>query len=144
MRFLALHVDYFNCKITERGRSPLVEEFTDPETTVENALVVLASVEKADEPSLGAVAEGAAEEIAKLADNVKAEAIVLHPFAHLFGELSSPKAAVQILRMVEERLRGKGLQVTRTPFGWFNTLEIKAKGHPLSRVARIITAEEAS
>ena len=29
--------------------------------------------------------------------------------------------------------------VTRTPFGWFNTLEIRAKGHPLSRVARTIT-----
>ena len=33
--------------------------------------------------------------------------------------------------------------MTRTPFGWFNILDIRAKGHPLSRVARTIGAEEA-
>ena len=32
------------------------------------------------------------------------------------------------------------LQTYRTPFGWFSTLQIDAKGHPLSRVARIVTA----
>ena len=48
MRFLAWHVDYFKCRITERGRSPLVEQYDDPETVVEDALVVLVSVEKGD------------------------------------------------------------------------------------------------
>lgn len=31
-----------------------------------------------------------------------------------------------------------GHTVTRTPFGWFNTLDLQAKGHPLSRVARSV------
>ena len=47
------------------------------------------------------------------------------------------------IQAIEEGLRAKGLAVTRTPFGWFNTLDIRAKGHPLSRVARVISAEEA-
>jgi len=48
-----------------------------------------------------------------------------------------------VLKLVEERLRSGGLAVVRTPFGWFNTLDIRAKGHPLSRVARTISVEEA-
>ena len=143
MRFLAWHVGYFRCNITERGRSPLVEEYDDPETVAENALLVLASVEKGDEAAPETVAERAAAEIAAHAANLKVQTIVLHPFAHLFGQLSRPATAVRVLQTMEEGLRARGLVVPRTPFGWFNTLDIRAKGHPLSRVARIISAEEA-
>ncbi len=138
MRFLAWHVDRFECRITERGRSPLVEEYDDPATVAEEALLVLASVEKKDESAPGRVADEAAAEIAAHAANLKVQTVVLHPFAHLFGQLSKPAVAVQVLKLVEE-----GLRVVRTPFGWFNTLDIQAKGHPLSRVARTISAEEA-
>ena len=141
MRFLAWHVDYFKCSITERGRSPLVEDYDDPETVAEEALLVLASVEKSDEPAPEVVAKRAAAEIAEHAANLKVGTVVLHPFAHLFGELSRPATAVRVLQMAEEELRAGGLAVTRTPFGWFNTLEIRAKGHLLSRVARVISAD---
>jgi len=144
MRFLAWHVDYFKCRITERGRSPLAEEYDEPETVAENALLVLASVEKGDEAAPERVAERAVAEIAAHAASLKVETVVLHPFAHLFGQLSRPAVAVQVLKLVEDGLRARGLAVTRTPFGWFNTLDIRAKGHPLSRVARMIGAEEAS
>jgi threonyl-tRNA synthetase len=142
MRFLAWHVDYFKCRITERGRSPLVEEYDNPETVAEDALLVLASVEKADEAAPETVAGRATTEIAAHAASLKVRTIVLHPFAHLFGQLSRPAVAVRMLQMVEEGLRTRGLAVTRTPFGWFNTLDIRAKGHPLSRVARIVNAKE--
>ena len=55
MRLLAWHVDYFKCRITERGRSPLVEEYDDPETVAEDALLVLISVEKGDEAAPEAI-----------------------------------------------------------------------------------------
>jgi hypothetical protein len=144
MRFLAWHVDRFECRITERGRSPLVEEYEDPETVAEEALLVLASVEKGDEAAPERVADKAVAEIAAHAANLKVQTVVLHPFAHLFGQLSKPAVAVQVLKIVEEGLRARGLAVVRTPFGWFNTLDIQAKGHPLSRVARTISGEEAS
>jgi len=57
MRFLAWHVDRFECRITERGRSPLVEEYDDPETVTGEALLVLASVEKGDEAAPDRVAD---------------------------------------------------------------------------------------
>ncbi len=134
MRLLKLHMDYFQSKITKKGRSKVVENFTNPETTVHEALIVLTSVEKRDETSPGLVSEKAVEEVAKLAHNLKVRTIVLHPFAHLFGTLSNPRTAIEVLKMVEEKLSKRGFHVIRTPFGWFNTLELKAKGHPLSRV----------
>jgi threonyl-tRNA synthetase len=117
----------------------MVEAFSEPATEVFEALLVLASVEKSDEMAPTAVATKAADEIAGLAHTLKTQTIVLHSFAHLFGELSSPQTAIEVLKATESHLRQKNFKVIRTPFGWFNTLDIQAKGHPLSRVARTIT-----
>ncbi len=141
MRFLAIHVDYFCSKITQKGRSKLIEPYDNPTTEVNEALVLLTSVEKGDEAAPERVAELASKEILQLAGNLKVNTVVLHSFAHLFAELSTPETAVQVLKELENRLGEQGLSAIRTPFGWFNTLEIRAKGHPLSRVARIIRAE---
>ena len=140
MRVLIWHVDYFRCEITEKGRSPVVEKYEDPVTEFTEGLLVLASVENADEEQPEAIARNAAAEIAGVAAQVGARRVLLHSFAHLFGELSRPSTAVKVLKLTEGALREQGLEVVRTPFGWFNTLDIRAKGHPLSRVSRIITA----
>lgn len=141
MRILILHVDYFKCEITEKGRSKIAEEYTSPVTEINEALIILSSVEKQDEVSPEKIAQNAVKEITDLAEKVKTKNIVLHPFAHLFGELSTPQTAIQVLKIMESELIQKGFNTIRTPFGWFNTLEIKAKGHPLSRVARIIKVD---
>lgn len=138
MRFLALHVDSFRSEITQKGRSPLVEPYEEKVTAIDEALLVLVSVEKGDEAAPEGVAEKAAAELQELAGKVGTRRIVLHSFAHLFAELAAPGDAVPILEATAEHLRELGLEVIRTPFGWFNTLEIRAKGHPLSRVARTI------
>ena len=141
MRILILHVDYFKCEITEKGRSKIAEEYTSPVTEINEALIILSSVEKQDEVSPEKIAQNAVKEITDFAEKVKTKNIVLHPFAHLFGELSTPQVAIQVLKIMESELIQKGFNTIRTPFGWFNTLEIKAKGHPLSRVARIIKVD---
>ncbi|NIO16439.1 MAG: hypothetical protein GTN70_05500 [Deltaproteobacteria bacterium] len=138
MRILILHVDRFLCRITERGRSRVYEEPDRKETEFVEGLVVLTSIEKGDEANLEKVCERGADEIEKLAGSVKAGRILIHPFAHLFGELSRPEAAIEGLKLLAGLLSERGFEVTRTPFGWFNSLEVSAKGHPLSRVARII------
>ncbi len=138
MRFLAIHVDHFSSRITQKGRSKLIEPYDDPATEVGEALVLLTSVEKGDEAAPELVAERAVEEINKLAANLKVSTIVIHSFAHLFAELSAPEVAIQIMEAVKVRLQTADRTVIRTPFGYFNTLDIQAKGHPLSRVARIV------
>ena len=141
MRFLILHVNSFCCTITTKGRSKVYEEYDDPLTQVAEALVVLASVERGDERAPDLVAQRASTEIVKLATQLKVTTVVLHPFAHLFGELSTPEAAIDVLGRTQQELTAAGLRSYRTPFGWFNTLQIDAKGHPLSRVARVVTAD---
>lgn len=141
MRFLILHVNSFRCMITEKGRSKVYEPYDDPVTQVEDALIVLCSVERGDETAPEVVAARASAEIAKLAAQLKVTTVVLHPFAHLFAELGPPEVAIDVLGRTQQKLVESGLRALRTPFGWFNTLQIDAKGHPLSRVARIVTAE---
>ena len=45
MRFLMLHVNSFCCTVTTKGRSQVYEEYTDLVTRVDEALLVLSSVE---------------------------------------------------------------------------------------------------
>lgn len=138
MRFLALHVDNFRSEITQKGRSPLVEPYEEKATEIGEGLLVLVSVEKGDETAPDTVAQKAADELLDLARKVGVNRVLLHSFAHLFAELAAPADAVPIMQATAERLREHRIEVIRTPFGWFNTLEIRAKGHPLSRVARTI------
>ncbi len=140
MRLLMIHVDSFTCRVTERGRSRVYEEPAEKCIFLEEGIVLLVSVEKEDEGNLEEVCEEAVLEIGKIAKNLKVKDLLLHPFAHLFGKLSSPEDAVEGLVTLAGKLEEEGFHVKRTPFGWFHTLEIKAKGHPLSRVSRRFTA----
>ena len=141
MRFLILHVNSFCCIITTKGRSKVYEEYNDPVTRVDEALLVLSSVERGDEGAPERVASRASAEIVNLATQLKITTVVLHPFAHLFAELSAPDVAIDVLSRTQQALIEAGLQTYRTPFGWFNTLQIDAKGHPISRVARMVSAD---
>ena len=40
----------------------------------------------------------------------------------------------------EALLVSAGFEVHRSPFGWFTRWDLQAKGHPLSRVARLVRA----
>ncbi|MHA1651212.1 MAG: threonyl-tRNA synthetase editing domain-containing protein [Candidatus Helarchaeota archaeon] len=139
MRFLSFHVDYFWYKVTKRGRSKVFEELSGRprENRIENAIVFFLSIEKQDETN-AQVIEKCLNEIKKMMTQLKVSNLVLVPFAHLFGELSSPEFALNTLQKLSSKLNEMGYSVLRLPFGWFHELELKAKGHPLSRISRII------
>ena len=136
MRFLAWHVDYVRAEPTERGRSSLVEQARP--VRAENALLVFASFEKNDESHQADVIDKAAAEIASIASRLKITAIVLNPFAHLFAEPSTPDVAISMLDQLSISLTERDLTVQRLAFGMFYELELKAKGHRLSRIARSV------
>ena len=135
MRLLIWHVDSFAAEPTERGRSR-VADAQPPTVNIGEGLVVFAQSEKADEAEPEAVADRAAEAIARVASQLKVTTVALHSFAHLFGDLSDPAVARQVLHAVQGRLEARDLTVAQTAFGWFNRLDLRAKGHPLSRQAR--------
>jgi KaiC/GvpD/RAD55 family RecA-like ATPase len=135
VRLLIWHVDTFRAEPTERGRSKVAD--SAPKTVaVEDALVVFAAAEKQDEAEPDAVAGRAAAAIEEVSRQLGARTVVLHSFAHLFVELSTPATARAILNTMEQQLVADGFTVSQSAFGWFNRLEIHAKGHPLSRIAR--------
>jgi len=136
MRLLIWHVDAFVAEPTERGRSSVAD--AEPQMVhVDNALVVFAAAEEKDEAEPEEVATRATSAIEKTAKQLGVQTIVLHSFAHLFVEkLAAPAIAQHILTETQARLEVDGFSVSQTAFGWFNRLEIRAKGHPLSRVAR--------
>ena len=134
MRILMWHLSRFRFKPKSKGRAKVVEEKRIVEAN--SCLMVLCLVEEHDVADLEEAAIKACQSITEQASRVNANTIILHPFAHLFGEPAPPEQALKALKMIENRLSAAGLKVLRTPFGWFGELEIKAKGHPLSRVAR--------
>ncbi len=136
MRLLIFHVDHFRSTVTERGRSPVRDDPGTGVVDVSNALVAFTAVERDDEGNPDGTAAAADAELDKLARQLGVEYIVLHSFAHLFCDLASPRVAVDVLQRTEKLLRERGYDVTHTPFGWFNSLDMQAKGHPLSRVSR--------
>lgn len=142
MRILLIHSDYLNYNV--KNKTPVAEEIEDAKKqgAFDESLVVFTAVEKDDENNPQGIVKNLVKEVIKTNDQVKAENIVLYPYAHLSSSLSSPKVAVQVLKDAEETLNAEGLNVKRVPFGWYKAFEISCKGHPLSELSRTITAEE--
>lgn len=142
MRILLIHSDYLNYNV--KNKTPVAEEIEDAKKqgAFDESLVVFTAVEKDDENNPQGIVKNLVKEVIKTNDQVKAENIVLYPYAHLSSSLSSPKVAVQVLKGAEEALNAEGLNVKRVPFGWYKAFEISCKGHPLSELSRTIAAEE--
>jgi threonyl-tRNA synthetase len=117
------------------------EEVEKKKVRVEEALVVFSAVEKADEADIGRIASNAVAEIQKVFNEVKADSIVLYPYAHLSSDLSTPAAAKEALEKMEAELKIKRLKVRRAPFGWYKAFDISCKGHPLSELSKTITLD---
>ncbi|MEM2094307.1 MAG: threonyl-tRNA synthetase editing domain-containing protein [Candidatus Bathyarchaeia archaeon] len=138
-----LHSDYFRYECVQK--TPISEEAGDEtlrELVKEPVLVVLICCEKKDEEAPLKVAEKAVEAILDIAKRVKASTLVLHPFAHLSDELSSPNLARIIINEMKNILNSKeDYKVLKTPFGWREILELRVKSHPISKVYRKVIPE---
>ena len=142
MRVLLIHSDYLKYKT--KNKTPIAEEIQEAkkEGMFNEALVVFTAVEKEDENNPEVVIKNLIEEIKKVNSQVKAENIVLYPYAHLSSSLSSPKSAIAILKEAETSLNRENFDVFRVPFGWYKSFEISCKGHPLSELSRTIVSDE--
>jgi len=142
MQILLIHSDYIEYET--KKSTPVAEKIEDSlkKGRMDEALTVFIAVEKSDEDSIEYAIKQTAEEIKKVTDQVKTNRIMLYPYAHLSSSLASPKAAVDILKKLEELLREASFEVKRAPFGWYKSFTIKCKGHPLSELSRTIRKGE--
>ena len=139
MKILLVHSDFLEFEATKKAIQA-AEEWTEGKKRVDDCLVVFTAVEKNDEKNPSLAAEKLAVEIEDVAGRVKAENIVLYPYAHLSSNLSLPSVAVDVMKKAEKLLSEK-FSVTHAPFGWYKAFNIKAKGHPLSELSREINVD---
>ncbi len=133
MRVLLLHADKFSYEAVKKAiKSAESLEEVPKSNSFENILVAFITVEPGDE----AVIDEAADDLSSHLKRLGINKVVLYPYAHLSSNLAKPWEAVQVLRMLEEVLRKRGIEVYRAPFGWYKKFEISCKGHPLAELSR--------
>ena len=120
MILLFIHSSKFSFSLREKAiREPEEPKLSSLEK--DNALVVFTTVEKGDDEE---IVNRAVDEVLKVYDQVKPSAVIIYPYAHLSDNLESPQRAIQVLSLLEEKLRGKVSEVYRTPFGWYKQFMI--------------------
>lgn len=142
MRVLLIHAERFEYEVKDPTK--MAEELLPgaPKThAFQEPLVVFTTVESSDD-NPDAIAEVAAADIADVFSKVEARSVVLYPYAHLSSDLAGPEQAIAVLKATEAALSSKGLEVHRSPFGWYKGFEIKCKGHPLSELSREFEVKE--
>lgn len=142
MQLLLIHSDYIEYDV--KKSTPVAEKIEESLKSgrLDEVLAAFIAVESVDEPNPDETVKRAVEEIEKVTVQVKAERIMLYPYAHLSSDLSSPKVAVSVLKDIEKALSSK-YEVMRAPFGWYKAFKISCKGHPLSELSRSIRPSEA-
>jgi threonyl-tRNA synthetase len=143
MRLLFLHCDSFDYNVRQEAiKNP--EPIRDDRTgKFRNVLVAFCAVEKEDEVNPNEIVTKACQSIAEVARSVKADQVLLYPYAHLSSSLASPVVAIPLLQKSLETLKSMGLSASRSPFGYYKSFSLSCLGHPLSELSRTIRAEEA-
>ncbi|HEX2066636.1 MAG TPA: threonine--tRNA ligase [Candidatus Thermoplasmatota archaeon] len=136
MKLLLIHSDFVEYQATKKALKS-APELAEAEKAgrMEECLCAFVAVEKADEANLPSAVAKAAAEIAKVADQVKTQRVMLYPYAHLSNDLAAPPVALQALPLLAAALPPT-YTVQRSPFGWYKAFSIRCKGHPLSELSR--------
>jgi len=132
MKIITLHCDYIRYRALKKALKD-VELVESKEIEVKEPLVVLTAVEKGDTEE---ILSQMTQAVLKTAKEVKAENIVVYPYAHLSSNLASPQIAQEFLKKSESLLKSSFKKVERAPFGYYKSFELKCKGHPLSELSK--------
>lgn len=138
MKIITLHCDYIRFKALKKALKDAEELKSKDEVEVPECLVVLTAVEKGDTKS---TLQQMVSAVLKTAKEVKAENIVLYPYAHLSSNLAPPSLAQSTLVAAEKALKTKFKKTVRAPFGYYKSFELKCKGHPLSELSKEFISE---
>jgi len=138
MRILQLHSNFIEYK-------PIKKEIAAAEKTEKKAkrfeeiVVLFTSIEKEDNDS---VAKRAIDEVKASIEKLKANRILIYPYAHLSSNLAKPHKALAVLKAMEKYAKDSGLETYRTPFGWCKQFSLSIKGHPLAEQSKVILPEK--
>ncbi len=145
LRLLLIHADRFEYETREKAvKEPEPLDDSHRKGALEDGLVVFSTVEKNDEQDPEQITTNAASSIEEVLGWLKTKKVMVYPYAHLSTSLASREPAISILKTLEDKLVQRGYEVSRSPFGWYKSFTITAKGHPLSELSRTITVDTKS
>lgn len=135
MRVLQLHCTEFGYDI--RKDTPVAERPASPEEEeLDDVLVCFTCFEKKDEGRIESLVESFTENIKTDTGRIGCKTVLLYPYAHLSKSLGSPREAKEFLNELRSTLEGEGLDVHKSPFGWYKAFQLACKGHPLAEAYR--------
>jgi len=138
MRILQMHSDYVEFEPIKK-EIPLAEEAEKKVYRFDDVLVIFTAVEDKDNENIG---KKAIDEVRAFMENLKANKLLIYPFAHLSSDLAKPSDALRIVKAMQKYAKEVGIDVYRAPFGWTKALNIKVKGHPLAEQSKVFTSAE--
>ena len=131
MKILQFDVDRINYELIKPEAS-VYEESNEKSASVDDALVMLISVENGDD---NAIADRALDDVKKTMAQLKRNRLVIYPFAHLSNDLATPKEAMQLIGYMHD-CASKIFETKKAPFGWNKKLSLSIKGHPLAEQSK--------
>jgi len=134
MRILQLHCDNISYEPTKKEIQS-AEEIDPKSVSIDEVVVCFVAVENGDTEN---VATDAVSQIKESMHKIGCNRLLLYPYAHLSSDLSAPSTALSILKQMENEC--SELDVSRAPFGWTKSYNIKVKGHPLAESSKVISA----
>ena len=135
MRVLHLHCNSFTYRVTKE--TPVAEQPPYPkEGSYDNVLVCLTCYEKSDEGREQEIVKAYVENVKTDTGRIGCKSVLIYPYAHLSSSLGSPRKAKVFLSGLADALGAEGLDVHRSPFGWYKAFTLNCIGHPLAEAYR--------
>ena len=129
MKLLVFLTKVFEYEASAAG-SPLAADVPEPsDDRVGRAIVAFIQCEPRDEERGEAVLKQAVKYFRWFSRKRYVTRLVLHSFAHLAEERSSPEFARDLLQELGDRLENHGFKVHHTPFGWSLEWTMSVEGH---------------
>ncbi len=134
MRILQLHCDNISYEATKKEIKS-AEDIEPKPISIDEVVVCFVAIENGDDDN---VALDAISQIQESMQKIGCKKLLLYPYAHLSSDLAAPSIALSLLKLMESE--SKELEVSRAPFGWTKSYNVKVKGHPLAESSKVITA----
>lgn len=135
MRVLQIHCYKFSYEV--RKETPVAEQPPNPRgEDLNDVLVCFICYEKNDENREDEIAEKFLENLGIDVERIGCRRVLLYPYAHLSNNLGSPRRAKSFLNSLRDRLVEAGLEVYKSPFGWYKAFTLSCIGHPLAEAYR--------
>ena len=134
MRILQLHCDNISYEATKKEIKS-AEDIEPKPVSIDEVVVCFVAIENGDNNDVGL---DAISQIKESMQKIGCKKLLLYPYAHLSSDLAAPSTALSILKLMESE--SQDLEVSRAPFGWTKSYNVKVKGHPLAESSKVITA----